>query len=608
MRARGRALARAVASVLAALCLLAPRASLAQFFSPGELASDHAALEGDGHCNDCHSAGSRVADQKCMGCHEDVRSSMRSKTGLHGRNHQGQSCGTCHVDHRGRDHELVRWDPKAFDHALTGWELGGAHRRTDCAKCHTGRNARNHPTYIGLDSACASCHRDVHEGRFGSGCQTCHDDDSWKTLDLDPFDHDLARFALRGKHRDVSCTKCHGEPAKYQPLAFETCGSCHQDPHRGKLGADCQSCHVEASWKQLDMQRAAHPGLNIQGGHAKVECRTCHDRGTLKSPSRGARCVSCHAPVHEAKFGDDCADCHAQIRWLGLPDALGRRVHDKTSYPLEGKHEATACEACHSPELPRAKRYRQLSFGRCNDCHRDVHEGQFKDRDRGECSACHSVEGFAPTTFGVELHAGTRFALTGGHEAAPCASCHTGKAPRLSWQVQRQSCADCHDNPHGDQFAEQMSAGGCGSCHQVAAWDLLKIAHDTWPLLGAHQQARCEECHTPTEADRRAGAGVSYQDAPRECEGCHEDIHLGQFRLSEPQKTCEACHDAERFELPRFDHDAATGYALTGKHARTACGACHLRTQLQGGESTVLWRLPYDDCKDCHGDPHAGER
>lgn len=494
----------------------------------------------------------------------------------------------------------MRWDPKTFDHEQTGWELGGAHGRVDCGKCHTKVNARNHPTYLGLSSQCSACHEDVHQGRLGKNCESCHDDVAWTNLDLDPFNHDLARFALRGKHRDVACVKCHGQPAKYQPLAFQSCGDCHEDPHRGRLGSDCADCHREESWKKIDMERSAHPGLRLQGGHAKVECRSCHDRGNAAAPSRGSRCASCHAPVHEAKFGDDCADCHAQIRWLGLPDALGRRVHDQTSYPLEGAHRTTACDECHLPKLPRAQRYRRLAFDSCSDCHRDVHRGQFADRQNGACETCHTVDGFAPTSFGVELHASSLFALDGGHEATPCGSCHTGKSPRVDWQVPKRACADCHDNPHGTQFQQQMQAGGCAACHTVAAWDIPNIEHDTWPLTGAHQKVRCDQCHAPSATDAR----VSYRDAPRECEGCHEDVHFGQFRASEPQRACRDCHDTSRFRIERYDHAAAAGYALTGKHTQLRCLECHPMTQLEGGESTPLWRVPYDDCKDCHANPH----
>lgn len=601
-------LARYLACACAAAVLFIARSAGAQFFSPGDLARAHAELEGDGHCGDCHTAGSRVSNEKCVGCHEDVGRSIRQKTGMHGRRYVGQPCGNCHIDHRGREHTLARWDPKTFDHEQTGWGLEGAHTRVDCDKCHTGKNERARQTFIGLSNTCASCHADVHAGRFGTSCESCHDDTSWKTLDLDPFDHALARFPLRGKHQQASCAKCHGEPARYQPIAFDTCGSCHKDPHRGKLGPSCDSCHVETGWKELEMDRSAHPGLDIQAGHTQVACRTCHDRGNLLSPSRGKLCISCHAPVHEAKFGDDCADCHAAIRWLGLPDELGRRVHDKTSYPLDGKHETTDCDACHSPKRPRAERYRKLVFARCGDCHKDVHRGQFVDREAGECATCHTTGGFTPTTFGAELHATSRFALDGGHEAAPCGACHAGGKPRLDWQVARQTCAECHANPHGSQFEREMRAGGCGSCHGVVAWDLPNIAHETWPLTGAHQKARCEQCHTPSEADRRAGAGISYRDAPRECEGCHEDVHLGQFRLSEPRKGCLDCHQTQSFKLPGYDHLESTGYALTGKHAGVRCGNCHVPTDIASGETTALWRLPYRDCKDCHRDPHSEGR
>jgi len=577
----------------------------AQFFSPGELAQDHAQLEGDAHCGDCHSAGNRVSNDKCLVCHEDVGRTLRQKSGLHGRKFLGQPCGSCHVDHRGQDHELTRWDPKKFEHEQTGWKLGGDHAQLDCAKCHTGKNVRGNPTFIGLSNTCSSCHKDEHQGRFGERCQTCHDEEDWKQLDLDPFDHDQARFDLRGKHQKVACAKCHGEPPKYQPLAFQACGDCHQDPHQARLGSECQSCHGEDSWKKLSMQRAAHPGLSLAAGHAAVACKTCHDRGNLAAPSRGKRCASCHTPVHVAKFGDDCADCHASIRWLGLPEALGRKVHAQTRYPLAGEHQEVACDKCHSPRQPRAKRYRKLEFDQCADCHRDVHAGQFQDRNSGDCESCHSLDGFRETSFGIEQHASSRFALTGGHEATPCASCHTKEPPRLDWQVKKQACSDCHQNPHGSQFDEQLRAGGCGACHTTRAWDLPNIAHDSWPLTGAHQAARCDQCHTPSEADRKAGAGLSYREAPRDCEGCHDDVHLGQFRLTEPERQCGDCHGTTRFTLPEFEHRASTGYNLEGKHAAVACRACHVLTELSSGERTTLWRLPYEGCKDCHKNPHA---
>jgi len=596
------------AAVYFSLALLWTGPLHAQFFSPGELSKSHASLEGDAHCNDCHSAGRGVSNDKCLSCHSDVARTLRQKTGLHGRQYAGKACASCHVDHRGKNHDLVRWDQETFDHALTGWKLSTSHQKPACATCHTSKNERGDASFIGLRKDCASCHKDPHQDRYGDRCQTCHDDVSWKNLDLDPFDHDRTRFELRGKHERVACAKCHGVPAKYKPLAFQACGDCHQDPHRGKLGAECQSCHTEDSWKKLLMQRSQHPGVSLAGGHQKVKCASCHDQGNLKQPSRGETCVSCHKPVHEADFGNDCASCHGQngqIRWLGLPDELGRRLHPKTNYPLTGKHETTACDSCHSPKVPAARRFKKLSFDDCLDCHKDSHKGQFSDRDAGACEPCHTTHGFTPTLFGVTAHATTQFELTGAHEAAPCGTCHTGPSPRLDWQVRKRDCAECHENPHGSRFAAEMDKEGCATCHSSVAWDQPRYSHDSWPLTGRHQSLRCEECHTPTEADRKAGHGDSYKDAPRECEACHSDVHLGQFRLSEPRKECGTCHATASFKIPSFDHEESAGYALTGKHSKVACAACHLTSELRDGQRTALWRLPYDECKDCHKNPHV---
>jgi hypothetical protein len=585
------------------LCWAAP--APAQFFSPGPLTSDHATLEGDAHCADCHSAGRGVQPDKCTSCHADVGRTLEKKTGLHGKTFAGKACGSCHVEHRGREHQLVRWDERAFDHRQAGWLLGGAHARTECQKCHTNRNERGEPTFIGLETGCVTCHDDVHRGRFGSNCQSCHDDRRWKNVDLDPFDHALARFALRGKHQRVACAKCHGQPAKYQPLAFGACTDCHRDPHQGRLGGACESCHDENAWKKTLMRRSAHPGVSLANGHARVACKSCHDRGNLRAPSRGGRCASCHAPVHEAPFGSDCQSCHEDVRWLGLPDALGRRVHARTAYPLEGRHESTPCSSCHAPSRPRAKRYRSLRFGACLDCHRDVHRAQFAERSGGACESCHDVRGFTPTSFGVEAHRTTALALVGAHEATPCGACHTGKSPRLDWQLEQRACVDCHENPHGTRFEREQRGAGCAACHATTTWDLPRIAHDSWPLTGRHASLRCDQCHAASEQDQRAGAGPSYRTAPRECEGCHADVHLGQFRATEPKKSCDACHDTRTFELQRFDHVAHTGYALTGKHQSVRCSGCHLQATLADGRRSARWRLPYKACRDCHADPHT---
>lgn len=596
-----------VAFAVALLAIVHARAAHAQLLSPGPLSKPHASLEGDQHCNDCHSSGKRVDQGRCLECHKDLGARIGAGQGLHGLQYKGKPCEGCHVEHLGK--ALVRWpggDPSKLDHAQTGWPLDGAHRNVTCGRCHNKANARGHATFLGLSSACASCHKDVHQGRFGDKCTGCHDQVAWSRLRLDGFNHDLARFALRGAHQKVACAKCHFEPPKYTGLKFAACTDCHKDPHAGKLGSSCTGCHEETRWKPVTFKHGAarHPGVSLANGHARVACRTCHDKGNLVAPSRGTECAACHKPVHKAPFGRACGGCHGSIQWLGLPRSVGLSAHGRTQFPLTGKHDGVGCAGCHKPQLPRDARYRKLSFARCASCHEDKHKGEFAKRDGGECKACHATSGFTPTLFGTVAHATTRFPLVGKHNATACSACHTSPRPRLDLHLTKQACADCHENPHGDQFAKEMSQGGCAHCHEATGWKLPKIDHTTWPLTGAHATAQCDSCHHPTAEDRKSGRGSSYRGVPRNCTGCHDDAHLGQFRLSEPVLECDRCHTTGAFKIPSFDHQALAHWALTGAHAKQECVKCHTKTTLANGSETVRWRLRSQECKHCHANPH----
>jgi Doubled CXXCH motif (Paired_CXXCH_1) len=583
--------------------LLLPRPADAQFLSPGPLSAAHAKWDGDDKCETCHSAGSGVPNGKCNACHEPIAKAEASGTGLHGRKFKGQPCAKCHSDHHGRGFAMVRFAPSSFNHAESGWPLRGAHATTKCASCHESKS------YLGLSQSCTSCHKDPHQNRFGAQCLTCHDEASWSSLRLEKLDHDSTRYPLRGAHASVKCQACHqGSPPKYEGLEFSTCTSCHQDPHQGKLGKGCESCHTVADWRKLVLTGNAHPWLSLANGHARTGCAQCHDRGNLMAPSRGRACVGCHKPVHEADFGRRCESCHGSIRWLGLERKVGLAAHAQTPYPLRGKHANVPCAACHEPSMPENTRYRELEFARCASCHDDPHEKRFAARDGGECSGCHSEAGFRPSRFGIDQHATTRLPLTGHHAAVACSRCHE-RAPsegrRLVWAMQKTRCADCHENPHGPQFAEEMRKNGCATCHTSAGWDVPKIDHGTWPLTGAHVAAPCAACHQASEQDRKAGKGPSYRQAPRACEGCHDDVHRGQFRLSEPKRSCDFCHTTPAFAIRAFEHEARAGYPLAGNHRALECAKCHQRESTAAGATAVRYRLGYRRCRDCHADPHA---
>jgi len=171
--------------------------------------------------------------------------------------------------------------------------------------------------------------------------------------------------------------------------------------------------------------------------------------------------------------------------------------------------------------------------------------------------------------------------------------------------VSKKACEDCHANPHGDHFATEMKDGGCAHCHKPSGWDLPKFEHSMWPLTGAHAGARCEACHNPNAEDRKKGNGPSWKGAKTECNGCHDDIHAGQFKVGEPVITdCAKCHSTGLFKIPKFDHDKLTSYPLTGEHERLSCERCHDPEKLKDGTSTIRWRLPSTECSFCHADPH----
>jgi hypothetical protein len=597
-----------VRALVVALIMLFAREAHAQLLSPGPLSKQHASLEGDTHCNDCHSSGKQVNQAGCLGCHGPIGARIGAGKGLHGTAFKGQPCANCHIEHRSGG-GLVKWpsgDPSKLDHALTGWPLNGAHKTTGCRNCHKSAS------FLGLSSSCTPCHKDQHNGRFGNACTNCHDEQTWKNLNLKGFNHDQARFALRGAHQRVACAGCHQEPPKWIGLAFGQCIDCHKDPHKGRLGTTCTTCHEDTKWKPVSFSHsgARHPGVALIGGHATVLCGKCHDKGNLAAPSKGVECASCHQAVHKAPFGRACIGCHGSIQWMGLPRPVGLAAHTRTEYPLTGKHSDTNCAGCHKPELPRAARYRQLKFGRCADCHADKHQGEFAKRDNGECKSCHATAGFRPTLFSSAMHSDTKFPLVGKHGAAACSSCHTNARPRADLHVAKQACADCHANPHGDQFAKEMAQGGCAHCHSPTGWNLPKIDHSTWPLTGAHATAQCESCHHPTPEDKKSGKGASYRGVPRVCTGCHDDVHLGQFRLTQPVLECDKCHTTRAFKIPTFDHAANTNWALTGAHQKVECAKCHPVTKIKDSSEAARYRLPSHECKYCHANPHdsRGER
>lgn len=608
------------------LCLFFALPLSAQI-SPGTLSKAHSKWNGPTGCVSCHQVGSGSAQLRCLECHKDIATRLASRRGYHASvlsaNATGQDCVRCHSEHNGEDFLIVRWNLKAFDHSKTGFTLDGKHASLECAKCHNSAkiaaaekvslSAQDfNKTYLGLSRACVSCHEDKHQGRLGTDCQRCHSTTDWKVAGT--FDHSRTRFPLTGTHIQVICQKCHTMPdktIKYVGLQFTQCTSCHNDPHRGFFKQTCQSCHSTVAWKtadaaeKFDHSKTQYPLL---GKHAEVKCESCHERGDFTKVVSFRFCSDCHKDPHRGQFaqradGSKCESCHTVEGFNQAKFTVAD--HIKTAYPLLGKHTSVECAKCHIPAG--AATLYIIKFSACTDCHKDYHGGQFAHPPyAGKCEACHTVQGFSPSTFTLAKHQQLQFKLTGGHEAVACADCHKSPASGKTgvFHFSSLSCTACHADPHRGQFSKRMSVGsrGCEVCHTTRAWpELSAFDHSStrFVLTGAHRAVRCADCHRPPNLEMTL-KNVTFTSAPKQCEECHEDPHAAQFAGAEKITRCAECHNTQKWRPSLFDHEK-TVFPLQGAHKNVPCAQCHKQVQLIDGKRVLLYKPVPRACAACHG-------
>lgn len=694
------------AALAAAATLLVALPAGADLFSPGELSQPHASLEGLKNCTKCHVAGKQLSGTACLACHTELKARVADGKGFHGRlaPEKRAECEQCHHDHQGREFEMVEWGEagqKKFDHRDTGFVLAGAHPKVDCAKCHEPRRVRDdavrklllqnpkRETFLGLGTRCLDCHFDEHRGAVATDCQKCHGEAAWKPAAA--FDHARTDYPLEGRHRKVDCEKCHARQedaatpadafpppvartfAKFGGVDHARCTDCHKDPHENRFGQACASCHSPEDWKLIKGQgaeRTFHDKTKfpLRGAHVEVVCAGCHGQPMKTKGLAFERCADCHADAHEGQLGArgegaECDRCHTVEAFA--PARFGVEEHRRTTYPLEGRHAAVACQLCHvkDPSLAervpaavragwhKARRKALVSLAvfdlpkagkGCESCHADAHLGQLEPKGRvPACARCHAVDGFSPARFEADDHDKTRFHLDGAHRAVACNLCHVddarllakappalraglrraGKAPArdgrellVSVAVMHPSpvvhgCQGCHEDVHAGQFATRVGKDGCEGCHRTTSFQDLSFDHakdSRYPLTGAHLKAACAGCHPPTKVDGRAP--VRYRPVETACASCHADVHLGQFAPRPGAPTdCARCHPTASFEQTTFQHAPPfTDFALLGRHQQASCTACHPQVTLATGARTRRYKPLPHTCEECHVDQHQG--
>lgn len=297
------------------------------------------------------------------------------------------ACLECHNDPKTKDADGKAMKPMADEFQRS------AHRKLDCAECHTkALEVKHTPDKLGPVSpeVCQDCHEDAFKavatsihGRRADGPKAIKD--------------------CMGCHDSLHTVRKEGDPAStLSPInQIKTCGSCHED-----MMADYESSvHARALLKS---------GLT----EAAPSCSSCHGKHEIHEKADAA------STTHPSKIGETCGSCHKAI--------LAEFNESSHGKPAEGGKEQPVCSTCHSPHAiknPDAAAVRvQMSTG-CGDCHESV-TSTFKDGFHGK-------------------------ATTLGHgKSAACADCHTPHGnlpksdPRSSIHPDNlaKTCGACHDN------------------------------------------------------------------------------------------------------------------------------------------------------------------
>lgn len=399
---------------------------------------------------------------------------------------------------------------------------------------------------------------------------------------------------------DDSCLKCHSAE---QGVPDAKCLDCHTvldariragKGYHGRTlrGRPCTDCHKDhlgrgaelIRWPGGSPERFTHAltGFNLIGSHNDIKCRDCHTKSLITDPAAAkipntylglpTTCNECHKAddPHDGEFaGRTCTDCHGQEKWTELTAF----DHDRSRFPLVGKHRDVECKDCHQqPRYTDAPR-------ECNGCHETPHPE--RTRFGSDCASCHTPEDWTNVTYAKSDH--SFFPLVGGHQLNDCADCHgdDGNA------APQPDCNSCHDDVHSGRFGTQ-----CQSCHNVYDWRKInknRFDHDktNYPLRGQHVSVQCNDCHPN---------GKLKPIAHDNCTDCHQDAHD-----NEVGQTCEDCHVVQGFRPSTYPIAKHTTFALTGAHEATGCDDCHRI------EDVWRFRKGVIECHECHQDRHEGQ-
>jgi hypothetical protein len=432
---------------------------------------------------------------------------------------------------------------KLIDHDKTIFPLEGKHRTAECGECHLNGVIQGTPT------ECEACHwqrkqDDRYRLQLGLHCGDCHTFFEWKVIKPGSWQHQqVTGYALQGAHKTIDCFLCHkGDTFVAQP---SDCWDCHQKDYReadepdhvgGNFPRDCSVCHSGMqSWEGAAFSHTIFP---LRGQHQTAACTECHNKGQYSGISRD--CSGCHLddfnqttnPNHQqAGYGTGCESCHGSeaVTWTGATTG-------HTRFPLNGRHAAADCTACHT-----GGQYTGISQ-ECISCHRDDYNSTRDPNHQQagfstDCVPCHGTE--AVTWDNANFNHNQFWRLQGAHRSLDCNTCH-----RAGYDLPT-NCYGCHRQDYENTSdPNHVSAGfptSCESCHfsNHVSWNQARFNH-RFPIdSGKHARISCSECHL-----------------------------TGNYAMF----SCIDCHEHDRNETDK-DHDDVGGYQYNSQ----ACYSCHPR-------------------------------
>ncbi len=358
-------------------------------------------------------------------------------------------------------------------------------------------------------------------------------------------------------------------------LVFSVSLFSQSSPHGVGFEVNCMDCHSTSGWT-IDIKNLSFnhntTKFALLGQHQSVNCKLCHK--SLEFSKAESECVSCHTDMHNQTVGDDCARCHTPNTWVVNNIT---EIHQKSRFPLVGRHMAADCFDCHTNASPSLLNFGPLGVN-CIDCHQKDYDATTNPNHSAggystNCVECHNMTANSWSGAGINHDF---FPLTGAHATISnnCFSCHQG-----SYVNTPNTCAGCHMPNYNASTNPNHAAinipTDCSTCHTTNPnWVPATFAiHNNYYLLaGAHVAIanNCVDCHNG-----------NYVTTPNTCVGCHQANYnqttnpphsASQFPI-----TCTDCHTQTAWSPANWNHDSQYFPIYSGKHKNewNACTDCH---------------------------------